>query len=183
MGQGNTSDIDQLDQAGGTATVTQIGDDHNSIVSQTSDGSQVEVNQSNLNNSSSVIQGRNAGNSFQTNSQEALINQSGLDNESWVTQSGSNGDVNVNQSGDNNDSTITQSGFDNSAGDSDAAALVGVDQSGSDNKSFVTQSGQLSDAFVSQIGDDNTARITQSVNNAPNPAGGTDPRVATASIT
>src|SRR3546814_9316584 len=40
-----------------------------------------------------------------------------------------------------------------------------------------------SDLFVDQIGDGNTASISQSVGNNPNPTGGTDPVVATAEIT
>src|SRR3546814_2852403 len=66
---------------------------------------------------------------------------------------------------------------------SDVNGEVGISQSGNNNDSYVTQSGQLSAAFVDQIGDGNTASISQSVGNNPNPTGGTDPVVATAEIT
>src|SRR3546814_1625275 len=53
----------------------------------------------------------------------------------------------------------------------------------SDWSSDVCSSDLLSAAFVDQIGDGNTASISQSVGNNPNPTGGTDPVVATAEIT
>ena len=85
------------------------------------------------------------------------------------------------QSGDVNVSTAVQSGFANESGDIGSLA-AGVKQSGAFNESTITQSGQLSSALVDQMGDYGFASITQSVNNAPNPAGGPDPLVSTASI-
>src|SRR3546814_738622 len=113
----------------------------------------------------------------------SLISQTGRRNQSYASQSGSSGDLNLSQSGNDNLSIVNQSGFANSSGDSDVNGEVGISQSGNNNDSYVTQSGQLSAAFVDQIGDGNTASISQSVGNNPNPTGGTDPVVATAEIT
>jgi hypothetical protein len=185
-GNNQTSFVTQQDDAGASATVRQgngvAGSAFNtSRVTQNALNADADVTQEGSYNLSEVTQGRTAGTAFQTNGQQAVINQSGDDNKSYATQTGSQGDLVVDQSGDFNTSTVVQSGFANESGDI-TMLTAGVDQQGSYNETTITQSGQLSSATALQTGDNNDAFITQSVNNAPNPAGGPDPTVATARI-
>src|SRR3546814_235953 len=101
-GSGNTSDLDQLgsdasatvnqggsanlstvlqqDDAGGIANVDQSGDANTSSIVQNSVDSIATVNQSGDSNEADLTQGRNAGNPYQTNSHQPLIDQSGNTN-------------------------------------------------------------------------------------------------------
>src|SRR3546814_9302705 len=75
--------VNQEDDAGGISTVSQSGRNNNSIINQTSNGSQASVTQAAADNVSVLTQGRSAGNAYQTNGNEALISQTGRRNQSY----------------------------------------------------------------------------------------------------
>lgn len=195
-GEGNTSDIDQINGAVGRAgdprgvTVTQSGEDNISYVLQdgtgnTNNPSQVSVTQDGTGADSIVIQ-------FQASNDRVDVRQTG-DNTSFVYQdgsgSGSDSRIEVDQfGGDLNTSLVFQLNTSRSEVGNPGGPDNGVIQNGNRNSSEVYQGLDTGSDFnflraqVTQTGDDNTSFLSQSNSGAVGDNGGAFPNLTTAQV-
>ena len=195
-GEGNTSDIDQINGSVGDPTrdlgvvVTQSGTDNQSYVLQDNTGgannpSQVTVLQDGTGADSIVIQ-------FESSNDKVDVRQTG-DNTSLVYQDGapfgSDSRVEIDQfGGDLNTSTVFQLNTNRSSVGSPGGPDNGVIQNGNRNDSEVYQGVSGATGFnflqakVIQTGDDNNSFISQSNSGSVNANGGVFPNVTAAQV-
>ncbi|TVV76224.1 beta strand repeat-containing protein [Sphingomonas solaris] len=166
-----------------TVDVRQIGSDNRSGATQTGQGANATVRQTQTLGASNGDRS-NLSSIEQVAFSTATVTQTGDENDSYLTQSSSNGatgstatvtqdgqrnasGINQSASGTSNTATVAQTGTDQGSSltqnSTDSAATI--TQSASFNQSFAVQSGTQQTLFVSQTGSDNMSGVDQSGSN------------------